>query len=232
MKEGLQVLQIEPSSDFEFNKFQHHLKNLTKKNKGYSNGYIRLTVFRSDGGKYQALDNKANWLIDLVPLQQGQFELNTKGLKVGLYDQIPVSCNILSPFKTLSALPYVLASNFARTQGWDDCFLLSEDGSLCEATSSNIFLVKGGKITGVAIESGAIQGVMQNVIRDICLGKGIPFEFKRPGEKQALDADEIFLTNAVQGIRWVGTFGGKEFHHDLSTFLLELLNEEVSRKAR
>jgi branched-subunit amino acid aminotransferase/4-amino-4-deoxychorismate lyase len=39
-----------------------------------------------------------------------------------------------------------------------------------------------------------------------------------------LSADEVFLTNAVDGIRWVGAFREKRYYHDISRQLVKMLN--------
>jgi branched-chain amino acid aminotransferase len=40
-----------------------------------------------------------------------------------------------------------------------------------------------------------------------------------------LSADEVFLTNAVDGIRWVGAFREKRYYRDMSQKLVNLLNQ-------
>jgi branched-chain amino acid aminotransferase len=41
-----------------------------------------------------------------------------------------------------------------------------------------------------------------------------------------LVADEIFLTNAVQGILWVGGYRTKRYFNNTSKLLIELLNKK------
>ena len=46
-------------------------------------------------------------------------------------------------------------------------------------------------------------------------------------EEHILNAEEIFLTNAIQGIRWVLGFKEKRYFNFLSRKLTSLLNKEA-----
>jgi len=45
-------------------------------------------------------------------------------------------------------------------------------------------------------------------------------------QQHLLVADEIFLTNAIQGIKWIGSFKNKRYFHDVSKKLLQKINEK------
>ncbi len=73
----------------------------------------------------------------------------TSHLEVGLH-LVPSSVrrdpeNPLNALKTTSRADYVYARVEARTAGADDALFLTIDGYLSEATSANLFLVRGGR---------------------------------------------------------------------------------------
>ena len=43
-----------------------------------------------------------------------------------------------------------------------------------------------------------------------------------------MNADEIFLTNTIQGLRWIGKYKTKVYHSKLAAFFTEKLNERVA----
>ena len=45
-----------------------------------------------------------------------------------------------------------------------------------------------------------------------------------------LKADEVFLTNVIEGIRWVGAFGQKRYFNSTSRWLFSELIEELVKK--
>ena len=41
------------------------------------------------------------------------------------------------------------------------------------------------------------------------------------------DADEVFLTNAVEGIRWVGAYRKRRYYKKTAQLLVRILNEQA-----
>ena len=41
------------------------------------------------------------------------------------------------------------------------------------------------------------------------------------------DADEIFLTNVIRGLQWVGSFSGRQYSANVSSSLVNMLNMAV-----
>jgi branched-chain amino acid aminotransferase len=43
-----------------------------------------------------------------------------------------------------------------------------------------------------------------------------------------IECEELFLSNAISGVRWVGSFGEKEFvKKDMSSYLINELNKLI-----
>jgi branched-chain amino acid aminotransferase len=42
-----------------------------------------------------------------------------------------------------------------------------------------------------------------------------------------LAADEMFITNAVRGIEWIGGYRTKRYFNDMSRRIMELLNQHA-----
>jgi branched-subunit amino acid aminotransferase/4-amino-4-deoxychorismate lyase len=83
---------------------------------------------------------------------------------VGIYEAIAKPMNVLSALKSSNALLYVLASNFAKENSFDDVVLLNAAGRVCEATSSNLFVIKDEKIFTPSVTEGCVEGVLRTVL--------------------------------------------------------------------
>lgn len=194
-------------------------------NKAFSGTRIRLTVFRNNGGMYTPTDNTISYLIETSALEYDQYNLNKKGLRIGIYDEMRKSFNLISQYKTGNSLPFILAGNFCTKMNWDDCLLLNERGNIVESISSNVFIVKNGVLMTPSIESGAVNGIMREQIIEAALRLNLTvFEDCILKPEQLLDAEEIFLSNAISGIRWVVALHDRRYFNKTSKQLIEELN--------
>lgn len=191
---------------------------------------VRFSVFRNDGGLYTPFTNNASFLIESEAIDQEHYVLNTKGISVVPYTDIKKAFNILSPFKSINAQLYVLAAIFKRNLGFGDALILNEEGMVAEATSSNVFIYKSGKLITPALSQACIAGVMRAVVIEIAHQQGIAIIETRISLEDLASAEEVFLTNAVQGIRWVKEFKGKRFGNQLAAKLTDQLNERAMKR--
>jgi branched-chain amino acid aminotransferase len=78
-----------------------------------------------------------------------------------------------------------------------------------------------------ALAEGCINGVMRKVILDLAAKARIYVYETELKPNDLIRADEIFLTNAVQGIQWVGAYKSKRYFNKVSKTLIDALNEFV-----
>lgn len=188
------------------------------------NQRIRFTVSRKAGGKYFPTNNNFDYLIDCESLTSNNFKLNSKGKRLTIFRDEHLSCTPLSNLKTCNALPYILASNYVHEKGFDDALLLNEYGRIAEATSSNLFLVNDGAVTTPALSEGCVGGVMRNVLIRLLIIQQIPLKQTEITVDQVAEADEVWLTNSIQGIQWCASFRDRTFGKELAEQFLRKLN--------
>lgn len=207
---------------------EKEITRLINKNRIFGGARIRLSIFREDGGLYSPESNRANYLIESQSVSNTRFLLNEKGIKLGLYERIKKAQNPLSNIKSASALLFVMASLYNEESGFDDCLIMNDPGNIVEAISSNIFLCREKNIYTPTLESGCVEGVMRkNIIR---LAEKSGYNIYDDAEikpDNLAKADEIFLTNAVSGIRWVLAFRNKRYYNKISSGLTVKLNEKL-----
>lgn len=172
------------------------ISKLAEKNQGSRLARIRLSAFGGNGGLY---DNRSfHYLVECLPLTESVNKLNENGLTLGIYPDARKACDAFSNLKSASYLPAVMAARFAKQQQYDDCLLLNTNGHIAESTIANLFLIRGQSIQTPPLSEGCVAGVMRRYLLE-----RLETEEKPISEDDLLSADEIFLTNAIHGIRWV-----------------------------
>lgn len=208
---GLQILQFNIPKHFTPEILEEEIRELLKKNDHRKIARIRITVFRGDGGLYDAINHTPNYLIQTWQLPDEAGNWNSNGLVLGIYTDVKKSCDILSNLKHNNFLPYVMAALHAKKQKWNDAIILNTAGRLCDTTIANIFLIKDEVIYTPALAEGCIAGVMRkNIINRLVVANYKVSEVLLTVE-DLLAADEAFLTNSIYNIRWVQGIGDKKY---------------------
>jgi branched-chain amino acid aminotransferase len=115
----------------------------------------------------------------------------------------------LVALKTTSRADYVFARLEARAAGADDALFLTVDGHLSEATSANVFLVRGGRLATPDAASAILPGTTREWLLRWAREVGLqPAEARlRPEDLAA--ADEAFLSSSVAGVLPVTRYDGE-----------------------
>lgn len=227
LKKGMQILKM-PSGGISFNELKEQIVKLVEKNHIKKGGRIRLTVYRNGGGFYAPENDGKSYAIEASALGISEYILNEKGLDVDVYNDLKRHRNILSQIKTTNNIPNVLAGIYKNENDLDDCLVLNDQGRIVEALSSNIFLYKNNNLYTPAIEEGCMDGVMRKQVIRIAKELNINvFEGMFSGS-MLLQADEMFLTNAISGIQWVVSYRKKRYFNKATKEILEQLNNLVS----
>lgn len=186
---------------------------------------VRLTVWRSGTGFYDPVDHRPEFLIQCWRLPRHIFELNDTGVTLGVFPDAVKSSDKLSALKSNNCLPYVLGALYAREHQLSEVLLLNQYGRAADTTIANIFIIDGKRVITPPKTEGCVCGVMRKHL----LQSDFPFKV----EEQPLtlrdieQADEVFLTNAIYGIRWVGQFRGTSYGNANTAILHELLHEAM-----
>ncbi len=224
---GMKQLSMEIPENFH-ETIEKNITKLITKNKSFLGTRIRLSVFRNSGGLYTPITNSISYLIESSKLDEPKYFLNKKGLKIGLFDSYKKTSNSLSAFKTGNSLPFILAGLHKEEMKWDDCLLINERQNLVESVSSNLFVVKDGVLFTPSVESGAVNGIMREQIIQIALSLGITvYDDCIIKPEQLEEADEIFLSNAIVGIRWVVAYEERRYFNRSAKTLIEELNKKA-----
>jgi branched-chain amino acid aminotransferase len=191
------------------------LTELAEKNECSRLCRIRLTLFRGHGNLYPT-PAAFNYIAESSLTDPAVNNWNEKGLSIGLYREAQKSCDSLSNVKSANFLPYVMATIHAEAGGMGDCLLLNSKGNIADATIANIFLVRENTIYTPALSEGCVNGVMRKYLLQKLKENGYTCLETAITEEDILNADEIFLTNVMYGIRWVKNYNDKQFEFSWS----------------
>jgi branched-chain amino acid aminotransferase len=159
---------------------------------------LRLTLTRGPGrpGDYlQALGAPTRFATaaPFAGLDPRHYE---QGVGLAIVGRQAVPAAVLdAAIKTTSRLSAVLARREAARAGAFEAALLDAAGNLTEGTTSNLFLVRRGRLLTPAADGGALPGVTREVVLETARAAGIVVEERSLPAALLGDADEIFLTN-------------------------------------
>jgi 4-amino-4-deoxychorismate lyase len=114
----------------------------------------------------------------------------------------------LAGIKHCNRLEQVLARREWADPSIAEALMFSSSGALVSGTMSNVFLVRGSKLLTPSVDRCGVAGVMRGLVLEIAAAAGIACEECRLDAADLETAEELFLTNALIGIRPVRELEG------------------------
>lgn len=114
----------------------------------------------------------------------------------------------LAGLKHCNRLEQVLARAELRDAELAEALMFSSGGRLISGTMSNVFLVHQGRLATPRLDACGVAGVMRAAVLEAAAVAGIPAAEDALGALELERAEEIFLTNALIGVRPVRELQG------------------------
>ena len=96
-----------------------------------------------------------------------------------------------------------------------------------ESNDSSIFLAGGDRLYTPSLSLGVTKRAIRQVILSKASGAGLEvMETSKLLPGHLNDADEVFLANDIEGIKWVVGYGKKRFYRKYSEILINLINRD------
>jgi branched-chain amino acid aminotransferase len=201
---SLGLLKIIVPGNFNRALFAQKILELCGLNKCIDSARVRLAVYRED-------ENKAGFVFEANSLDKGVNELNKEGWTINIYPLARKSCDAFANLKSANYLPYLMADLYAKETGCNEAIVLNTENKLCDASKANIFFLVKDEIYTPALHQGCVNGVKRRYIIEELKKEGIVIHQRAIDESLLLEADEVFITNAINDIRWVKTFRNKTY---------------------
>jgi branched-subunit amino acid aminotransferase/4-amino-4-deoxychorismate lyase len=164
---------------------------------GLRDAVARVTVTR---GVPHGRPTRAIGWIDVEPLAGRLWKGTRSGAATLVWSRVPFEPGPLGRHKTTSRLAYQLAREEARAARADETLLVSGDGEVLEGAVSNLFVVAGAEVRTPPLARGILPGITRAIVLERCAALAIPAREARLAREDVAGADEIFVTNAVQGV--------------------------------
>src|SRR5438094_3765346 len=166
--------------------------------------YARLMVTRGEGrfGLSPHLAEGQNRLIIMVrPLEPPAADLYERGLRIAVVRTRRNPPQALDPaLKTGNYLNAILALREANAAGADDALMLDIRGQVTEASTSNVFFVKGGAVVTPPLALGMLEGVTRGLVIEVAHAEGLLVREEPHGPEAFVAADEVFVTSTIREV--------------------------------
>lgn len=188
----------------------------------------KLTVFRDSEGYYTPDNNAVSFTISVSELDSDIYKIYDRSYEIELFKDYFIAPNLLSTLKTNNKVVNVVGSIFAKENNYNNCLLLNTNKNVIEALNGNVFLVNGTTIKTAPLTDGCLKGIVREKLIEI-ISKSSEYKLDEssisPFELQK--ADEIFITNIIQGIVPVTKYRKKAYASEVSKALLGMLNTKL-----
>lgn len=138
--------------------------------------------------------------LPLVPAQQLAHGVSA----VSLPDERWLNCDI----KSTSLLGNVLARQSAIDAGATEC-VMYRDGFLTEGSSSNIWVVRDGRVLAPPRDRLILEGIRYGLLQELCESQGLPFEMRPISRTEVESADELMLSSATKEVLPITRLDGR-----------------------
>jgi branched-chain amino acid aminotransferase len=217
--QGLMTLQFDLTGDFTRIFISGEIQRLCENNSAGKPARVRMNIFRDDGSLLFPSGNKPAFIIESAFLQ----EENETPLRLTIFKGETKSTGILSNLKTNNCLLNITAIQYAALNGFDDALILNTRGNICEASSSNLFLVQKGILFTPALSQGCVGGTKRRELLEKLPRLGFQVEETIITKDMVFEMEEIFLTNAIRGIRPVICIDNTYYSRELTGTIDRLL---------
>ncbi len=153
---------------------------------GLVDGNLKVILFQDEGGPGEIVLARAG-LYPAAFYERG-FRLKT---------EVAGARGALAGHKTLNYFENIAAKRRAAAAGFDEPVLIDSAGGVLEGATTNIFVVKGGRVFTPATDGRILPGVVRARVVRASGGRVLECAVSL---KQLRDADEVFVTNAMLGV--------------------------------
>ena len=224
LRSRLSLLHISLQEILSPEEMQRQAVNLINKNRYFGGNNLRITIIHEPG---QDLGMN-HCLMECIALEHPGYVLNRKGYVLGLYDDVNIPLDRLTGKFARPPLPDLFARRYMRSRKLDDCILFNQKGHITSSINSTVFFRIKDEIHTPPLKDGSPLSVMRDQVIRLLSAAGDPVDDET--SLRALDiekAEEIFLSNTLDGIRWVVAVNRFRYYNHTGVMLTSQLNEQA-----
>jgi 4-amino-4-deoxychorismate lyase len=204
--------------------YEDWLEHLIQKIRGDNLYHGGLKVILTGGSAPRGLTQRGK--VSQLILQTFNYTLQTQPLKLITAKWLRDSSNPVYKIKSINYLEAIIARRQAIGVDAEDVLFFNTQSYATETTCANLFIVKDGTVFTPKIEDGVLAGITRSRLLHICKIHKIPHYESSLDKKMIEQADAMFTTNSLQGIRVVQSLD--QFVYELKHPLVERLISALS----
>lgn len=172
---------------------------------------IRITITRGQGLDLPPVASLATEALYTLPIDEARLEKRrVAGLRARIVSvQRPADASWYR-VKSTSLLPAILAQIECAEAGVDEAIICNTLEQVCEATVSNIFLVRAGMLFTPPLEAPCLPGVTRRHVIELARQKDCGVEERTISVDSLFAADEIFTTASIGEIMPIVEIHGRK----------------------
>ena len=133
--------------------------------------------------------------------------------------------------KSISLLGNCLLRQSAADAGAVEVVLF-RDGQLTEASASNVFVIRNGRLLAPPKNYLILPGITYDVVLELAQACGIPIEVRPVSEQEVRSADEIWVTSSTKEVLAVTTLDGKKVGSGRPGEVFRVVHQEYQQYKR
>lgn len=198
---------------------------------GLKNARIRFTATPPGAGESAA---EPTLLVAAQETAGYPPELYEKGMTVCICDRYRQSSqDPLAGHKTTSYYSRLMALRMAQAKQCGEALWATPANHLAEGSISNLFLVKGGRLRTPPVDTPVLPGITRGIVLELAGESGLTADEAPCTIDDLLDADEVFLTNAIMEVMPVARIERRAIANEqpgaVTRRLHELYRQRVTR---
>ncbi|BCA96689.1 4-amino-4-deoxychorismate lyase [Legionella antarctica] len=184
--------------DLSFDDWQDHLIAQIKRDNLYHGG---IKVILSGGTAPRGLAEQGQ--VSQLMLQTFNYVVHKHPMRLVSASWLRDGANPVYQLKSVNYLEAIIARRHALTLGADDALFFNMLHHATETTCANLFLIKDNTLLTPSLGDGVLPGITRSRILSIGLHYQISCLELPVTKKMIEEADAVFVTNSLQGIRSV-----------------------------
>ncbi len=181
--------------------FGRMLQQLIHRNK-LPDAYVRVTV--SATGLSMGMELPRRLPVQVVafcrPFRGKPAKWYARGARLIIAQTVMADQPRLALIKSTNYLSKMFARREANAAGAADALLINGQGHVLEGSASNVFAIKGGRLTTPPVSDGILPGITRSVVLGAADTLDIPWREAHFVLKTLRDADEIFITGSTSEV--------------------------------
>jgi branched-chain amino acid aminotransferase len=179
---------------------------------GNPDSYVRILVTRGTGSAPNIdlayATGPLRWVVMVRALPT-----MASTARVQIIDRLRNDRRALDPaVKSGNYLNNVLGLAEAKAQGATDCLFLDAHGNATEASTSNIFVLRQGRLITPPLRVGILAGITRQMLLDFCRARGDQVAEADLSAADVRTADEVFLSSTLRDVAPVTHIDGAPVH--------------------